>query len=51
MGFSAYKFLTNRTIEQLMNDPDGARLSLRRRRSREGGSQMMIAFEEDDRDA
>lgn len=51
MGFSAYKFLTNDKIEQLMNDPEGARLSLRRRRTREDKGQMMIDFEEGSHDA
>ena len=46
MGVSAYKFLTNDKIEQLMNDPENARLSLRRRRSRDDENQMKIDFEE-----
>lgn len=51
MGFSAYKFLTNQIIQQLMNDPEGSRLNLRRRRDRDRGNQMMIDFEKDSRDA
>jgi len=51
MGFSGYKFLTNQKIEQLMNDPDGSRLSLRRHRRHEDKNQIMIDFEEEDRDA
>ena len=51
MGFSAYKFLTNDRIEQLMNDPDSARLSLRRRRNRGDESQIRLDFEEGSNDA
>ncbi|MDH7971280.1 hypothetical protein QH494_03730 [Sphingomonas sp. AR_OL41] len=48
MGFSGYKFLTNRKVEQLMNDPEAARLSLRRDRSRGNDNQMTIDFEDGD---
>ena len=44
MGFSGYKFLSNDKVEQLMNDPEGARLSLRRRRGRTDENQMSINF-------
>jgi hypothetical protein len=44
MGFSGYKFLSNDKVEQLMNDPEGARLSLRRRRGRTDENQMSIDF-------
>ena len=47
MGFSAYKFLTNRKVEQLMNDPEAARLSLRRHRGREDADQIVIEFKEE----
>jgi len=46
MGFSGYKFFTNDKIEELMNDPESARLNLRRRRGRKDESQMTIDFEE-----
>lgn len=51
MGFSGYKFLTNRKVEMLMNDPEGARLSLRRRRGQVDENQLAINFFEDDSDA
>ncbi|ARC36776.1 hypothetical protein A6J80_10625 [Paracoccus yeei] len=51
MGFSGYKFLTNRKVEMLMNDPEGARLSLRRRRGQVDENQLAIDFFEDDSDA
>lgn len=51
MGFSAYKFLSNRNIELLMNDPEGARLGLRRRRSRFDENQMTINFPDEGSDA
>ncbi|MFP5514660.1 MAG: hypothetical protein ACLGJC_16455 [Alphaproteobacteria bacterium] len=51
MGFSGYKFLTNDRIEQLMNDPDSARLSLRRHRSRKDDNQIVIDFEKGGHDA
>jgi hypothetical protein len=51
MGFSAYKFMSNRLVEQLMNDPDGARLSLRRQRGRKDENQMTIDFLEGGTDA
>lgn len=46
IGFSAYKFLTNDTIQQLMNDPEGARKNLRRRRNRGDDGQIAIDFDE-----
>lgn len=51
MGFSAYKFLTTRSVELLMNDPEGARLSLRRQRARQDGNQMTIDFPDGETDA
>jgi hypothetical protein len=51
MGFSAYKFLPNDTIKLLMNEPDKARLSLRRRRTSQDESQIMIDFEDGAHDA
>ena len=51
MGFSAYKFLTNRKIQELMNEPDEARLSLRRARGRGNENQMNIDFDRDAPDA
>ena len=51
MGFSGYKFLPNSTIELLMNDPERARLNLRRRRGRDDENQMTIDFREDGSDA
>lgn len=48
IGFSGYKFLTNSRIEQLMNDPQAARLALRRRRGQVDGNQMSIDFEDGD---
>jgi len=44
IGFSGYKFLTNAKIEQLMNDPEAARLMLRRRRGRDDRDQISIDF-------
>lgn len=44
MGFSAYKFLSNKSVEVLMNDPEGARLGLRRRRNNHDQNQMTIDF-------
>lgn len=51
MGFSAYKFLTTRSVELLMNDPEAARLSLRRQRARQDGNQMTIDFLDGESDA
>ncbi len=51
MGFSGYKFFTNEKIDMLMNDPDKARLSLRRSRSREHPGQMTIDFSDRDTNA
>lgn len=51
MGFSAYKFLSNYNIELLMNDPERARLSLRRGRSSQDENQMTIDFSDGDPDA
>jgi hypothetical protein len=51
VGFSAYKFLTNHSIELLMNEPDRARLNLRRRRNKTDESQMTIDFSEGNSDA
>ncbi len=51
MGFSAYKFLSIRHVELLMNDPEGARLSLRRRRAHHDVNQMTIDFLEGGSDA
>lgn len=50
MGFSGYKFLTNSRVELLMNDPEAARLALRRARGRVDGAQIAIAFDEGDDD-
>lgn len=46
IGFSAYKFISNEKIELLMNDPDGARLMLRRQRGRVDENQMTIDFQD-----
>jgi hypothetical protein len=51
MGFSAYKFLPARTIEMLMNEPERARLSLRRTRSRMNPDQITIDFDDGGDDA
>jgi hypothetical protein len=51
MGFSAYKFLSTRSVEMLMNDPEAARLSLRRQRARQNGNQMTIDFLDGESDA
>jgi hypothetical protein len=51
MGFSAYKFLSNHNVELLMNDPEGARLSLRRRRARHDENQITIDFSDGGSDA
>jgi hypothetical protein len=51
MGFSGYKFLPARTIEMLMNEPEKARLSLRRTRSRLDHNQMTIDFDDGGNDA
>ena len=51
MGFSAYKFLKNDSILTLMNDPEGARLLLRRNRGRIDEKQITIDFPEGDQDA
>lgn len=51
VGFSAYKFLTNHSIELLMNEPERARLNLRRRRNKNDENQMTIDFSEGDSDA
>jgi hypothetical protein len=44
MGFSGYKFLKNSRIEELMNDPEGVRHALRRRRGRGDDGQITIDF-------
>lgn len=46
MGFSGYKFLPARTIEMLMNEPEKARLSLRRTKSRINPDQITIDFDD-----
>lgn len=51
MGFSAYKFLSNHNVELLMNDPEGARLGLRRRRAHYDENQMTIDFPDGGSDA
>lgn len=44
IGFSAYKFMTNERISFLMNDPEGARLALRRGKRRGNENQIAIDF-------
>ncbi|MGR3250001.1 MAG: ORC-CDC6 family AAA ATPase [Paracoccus sp. (in: a-proteobacteria)] len=51
MGFSAYKFLSNESVELLMNDPDAARRGLRRLRSRHDENQIVIDFQDGGSDA
>lgn len=50
MGFSAYKFMRNETILELMNHPEEARLALRRGRGREDEAQLPLDFFDDDND-
>ncbi|CAP55030.1 ORC-CDC6 family AAA ATPase [Gluconacetobacter diazotrophicus] len=50
MGFSGYKFLTNQKIEQLMNDPAGARSSLRRYRPLKDEKQITLDFDGEEHD-
>lgn len=51
MGFSGYKFLKNASILELMNDPEGVRKSLRRRRGQPDDAQMAIDFAHGGQDA
>lgn len=44
MGFSGYKFLRNDSVLELMNDPEGVRKSLRRRRGQPDDAQIAIDF-------